>query len=375
MSVRNRRSRPRLVLPLLALAIVSVSGFGGGYYYTSRPTYALARLGAAVAAHDSATAFRYLDTKATASQVVESFTSSVSDQMMESKEGATGFGMLGQALAMTMMDKLKPMMAKRLEYEMRHAVSSPGAARAGSLTDIGSVPDAPGGGSGPAWMQQLAGSVASGGARTMNFAGFGATDVRGDSATVEVRLHHNDLDTTLVVRVAMARTTGTWRVVGVPNLPGVMSDISGTEALRLRVANAPIMERINRLVQVGEFRAHVRNLDQWGFSQQLVLEAAVRNTGTHPLTTVVLELVPRDSSVGSETHVLTIDVALPPRATGAATGAADYNRYDAAARRVLTSPERFRLAVRRVVTGGEEIAPFSSWTAYRSQYPAIAASR
>lgn len=272
-------SRTRLLFaatPLLAIA----AGGGGWAYWTSTPTYALRQLATGFQQRDRELVLRHLDVSATSAQVVGSvFDAAAAEAMREMQakgDAEAGFAALGVA----MVQGMKPVAAKTVEGMVNTALttwqldSAAGAARSGD--ESGSAVAVAG----------LAKEFADGG---QALDGVGRTATWGDSASVELKLRQEGLDTTLVLPVLMRRTAGDWKVVGIRDFGAYVVGLEALRERKLVEVNTPIRARLATMVGVGPLLSEVRP-SGW-FGQSLTTGVQVENRTDRPIAEVLVASV------------------------------------------------------------------------------------
>jgi hypothetical protein len=347
----------RRLVPLIGGVVVVVSAFCGYRYYTQRPTYSLQALGRAIEARDVAAAERYVDFRAVSTQIVDEIVDAASEQFGPRATGPeSGFALLGEAMGLALLDRMKPSMVRMFERQMRRAVTtgrvdSPGPVTSGEPTSVAS------GG----LLREFAGEGAT------SFAGYGGTRVQGDSAFVDLRFYDPDLDTTLSLVAAMARSGNRWRVVGLKNIGDLAVSLDSLQARRLERANQPIRQRLARMVGVGRLHSELRQ-DDW-FDRKLVLRAAVSNRTRVPLEGVVVRVTGRGLSPSDERKLVLLQPRLEPGAVGEGRHVMEYNQVVTEHRALGIYPSQYQLWPERLVAlvGGrrDTMQIFADWESYR----------
>lgn len=288
----------RNLVPLAVIAFVLVCGFSGYSYVVRRPAHSLVLLGQAFHKRDLDQADKYLDTKATAAQVIDALVDAAPTAGGSSTtEPVTAGEVLGTAL----LDAMKPALSRYLSRQISAAISSGGLAEMDSSAGEPSAP--------------VAGRIAA--ARELSFSGFGTTDVEGDSATVDVRLRHASLDTTFTMSVSMRRAGDHWRVVGIKNLGNLFLGIDAVEATRLKAVNEDARRQMGQYVRLGQL---VSDRGAEGGYSTLRLRVPARNESLGTIEGMWAQIALRKSAMYPDVAVLELERAIPRGGTGVLVG-------------------------------------------------------
>lgn len=281
----RRRSRRRgairlAVAGVLVAAVGSLTAVGLWFRHTRTPEYALASLGQSLVARDSAGVRRHLDVTATSRQIVNSVIDVAAADAVESSEvegNAGGFAMAGMALGLSMLDKMRPVMATRLARTINGALAG-----ARDTSSIGRAPGAmfP--------LFDLSSGLAVRDTSSYRFRGVGTSRMQGDTAVIPVRYQDVELDTTLAVGVMMVRRAGTWTVVGIDQVGEHFSGVNAMRKARIERANAMVQSRLDSLLPVGTLSSEVTQAGY--FDAYVLLSAPVVNRSADTLTSVLVRL-------------------------------------------------------------------------------------
>jgi hypothetical protein len=357
---RNARTVLTMSIAIATVAAAAVAA----YRYAHAPGYALNKLARAMTAHDTATVHEYLDVQATSTQIVNAVVeSATASTMMEASNEGNGFAAMGAAIGSLMIDRMKPALATMLRATIDSAIATPDMrylAPANSQRQP-SVAAAPG---------AMRSAVAQIRDREMQLERVGTTRQFRDSATVDLHIRHESFDTTLALNVAMRRTGGLWRVVGLVNVGTYLKSLEAVEAKRLEVKNSPIIARLRQMAPVGKLE--VAHQSAGYFSEYLRLRAAVRNDSRDTIVVLFFKLDGPTVSVGGGSVALLHSEEkgpIAPGVTAAVDGLIEYNRFLDGQNTLRYSPEQFAprlvLAVTRNGTARDTITPYETWADYR----------
>jgi hypothetical protein len=269
-------SRPRLLLAAMPLLALTAAG-GGWVYWTSTPTYALRQLATGFQRHDKALVLRHLDVQATSAQVVGSVFDAASAEAMKDMQAKGGAGVEFAALGVAMVQSLRPAAAKTVEAMVDAALTQWQFDSTSSAAASGDE------GGGAQAVTDFAKDFAEGG-QTLD--GIGRTATWGDSASVELRIRQEGLDTTLALPVLLRKTAGDWKVVGLKGIGAFIVQLEALRERRLAEVNTPIRKQLATMVGVGPLLSEVRQ-SGW-FGQSLTTGVQVENLTDRPIAEVFL---------------------------------------------------------------------------------------
>lgn len=353
MTVVNRRH------VVVTSALVAIAGAYAGYRITSSPSYAIRQLVTAVREHDAATAREYLDIRATSKQVVdEVMERTVSKALIDSDDG--GFAALGAALGMSMIERMKPVMVASLQKSIEELMArkpETTVAQAGSTLGQDS--------------QTAVGLLSRVRVKARTFVGIGETRRDGDSAAVDLRIAHDDLDTTLTVTASLRKRNGKWRIVGIDDVGGYMDRLEAVEGVRLAAINEPIRQRLRSLIRVGNLNVEYEKIGY--FSEYLTLRVPIRNESRDTVLALMLALDgPKvDGRTGQSVVWDPDDGPIPPGRTVAARSFVSYNEFMNGHNDLRFRPNAFKPRIELVVIkrgqAADTVHEFESWSDYRAR--------
>lgn len=341
---------PRARALLTASLLLALTSLGGWTYWTSTPTFALRQLVSGIERRDKDLVLRHLEVDAASAQVVGSIIDVESAQAVQranAKDDAdAGFAVLGVAVA----QELKPVAARAAAGMFNRALTMWALEPAMDTKDAATMPAA-------GLAQEFGGGV-------QTFAGIGATETRGDSASVGVRFAQVGLDTVVTLPVLLRKTGRDWKVVGVRDIGLHLAGLESLRARKLDALNAPIRERLATLVEVGPMQSDVQS-SGW-LSQTLRTGVEVRNLTDRTIAEVAISARKR---VNGEAWWFYSDEEIPPaRSLLIIRPVGELNEFDGEHRRILQDPASFALRPSAVIFADgatrDTVRVFRKWDDY-----------
>lgn len=348
-------SRRKVLLLVFIICATVAAGGAAWHRYTHSPHYALRQIAAAAREHNRLKFERYVD--------LERFCATTVDELMgwatlsTIGKAESGFAVLGAIFGAGAAEKMKPALAGKLRSAILDAVEN------GRFDSLFTASRDTGGRD--LTLALVAQNVA---AKGLRFTGTGALRREGDVATIELLVRNDLLDTTLVLRARLERTPDRWRVVAPDNLRDYLETVDGLERRRLARVNQERRAHLVAAVSVGPVRREVRT---HGFSDYVVLNSPLRNTGRDTIITAILTLYVDGEAMDRDDVPFGTVTPIAPGHTATALGLIDYNQFIDWHRHVRYA-DRLRaepwLVITRRGARQDTLVEYGSWAEYAERF-------
>lgn len=248
---------------LAGLAVLALMIGGGAYWaHTRTPRYALSQAHKAFINHDLAAFEKYVD--------VEGLSGSYVNQLLEvfqaeakGKSGGNAFEDLGTNLGMGLIQLMKPKLVNAVKEQIV------------GLVEKGRLESKPGEGADGTKLDDLWGMT---GNNKDGFKGVAHVKKEGKLAYVGLRFAQEKYNTELVLDIKLRDRGGYWQIAEFSNLGDFIREIQAQEKKRLDEMNKPIRESMRAALVLENIKKSAKE-GPYGFSKEVIIQMAARNTG------------------------------------------------------------------------------------------------
>lgn len=308
------RGRKLVVASLGILLVAAVVGGVWYYNYRQSPAYALGQLREAVEEQNTLKFERYAQIDHFAEAFVDDVFSVTTQQAFAEAGSGDGWGALGRAFGMSMIEKLKPAAANMAESAIREAVET---GRADSVIREASAQEG---------QVSLASMAEAAAINPKGYQGMTEVNEQGDVATVGFRFHSSVYDTTVTFQVKMEKQDDRWQVTEPYDFGRLLRAISERKDSLLARANRTMQAEADSIMEFGELRRRTSAPCAY-CSDDLHVELPVTNTTDQPLSlvSVVLEYGGEPLDDGDFSLISLREIA--PGETRTLERSVDYNKF------------------------------------------------
>jgi|GEM_PF-2620850 hypothetical protein len=280
--------------------------------FRKSPQYSLLQLQKAFKQHDMLSVERYADVDG----VFEGAFDELTSVFLSKNVPATGWEALGQQLGQTFVTAMKPNLLREAKNSLRRLVE--GGPALSSDSTAGQA------------VKNLTMPLQTARKDSVLFKGILKVIRSGKVADVSLGFHYTRYDTTVPLLLRMREMGGYWQVAEIKDIAGYLQKLDQMEVARTDSLNKPIVEEIQRHLDVSDLRKTAWFDDYWGYSGTVRFSIEFENIGNCRINSFSGLLLVKSSLLAiDDTVYFWAEEPLEPGKTVTKTRSFDANMFSA----------------------------------------------